>query len=163
MGINSEFNDEYFMRIAIEQAHQAELEGEVPVGAVVVYKHQVIAKAHNQVIQLNNPCAHAEMTALGLAGEFVGNYRLVDCELYVTLEPCGMCAGAMIHARLKRLVFGAYDLKTGVASSVEQHFQKPFHNHQITITGGVLDIECGEQLSAFFKQRRIAKRSKRCE
>jgi tRNA(adenine34) deaminase len=163
MGIKPEINDEYYMRLAIEQAHQAELEGEVPVGAVVVYKQNVIAEAHNQVIQLNNPCAHAEMTALKLAGEFIGNYRLVDCELYVTLEPCGMCAGAMIHARLKRLVFGAYDLKTGVASSVEQHFQKPFHNHNITITAGVLDIECGELLSAFFKKRRIAKKSRHCE
>ncbi|TDR18378.1 tRNA adenosine(34) deaminase TadA [Marinicella litoralis] len=163
MGINQTKDDAYFMRLAMAQAHTAEQQGEVPVGAVIVQSGEVVAAAYNQMINLNNPTAHAENLVLAAAGEKLQNYRLVDCDLFVTLEPCTMCAGAMIHARIKRVVFGAFDSKTGVLGSVDNMMQKPYHNHQIEVVGGVLGDECGQLLSQFFKQRRIANKSKRCE
>jgi len=163
MGIGSADQDQRFMRLAIEQAHLAEQIGEVPVGAVIVCGDEVVAVAHNQMITQNNPTAHAENLALAAAGENLNNYRLVDCDLYVTLEPCTMCAGALIHARIKRVVFGAFDRKTGVLGSVDDLLTKSYHNHQFTVVGGVLGEECGLLLSDFFKQRRKAKKSKHCE
>ncbi len=163
MGIEQTKKDERFMHLAILQAQKAEAVGEVPVGAVIVHKDEVIAMAHNQMIQQNNPTAHAETLAIEGAGKHLQNYRLVDCQLYVTLEPCTMCVGALIHARIKRVVFGAFDLKTGVLGSVDDVSKKVYHNHQLEVVGGVLGEQCGQMLSHFFKQRRIAKKSKRYE
>lgn len=163
MGIAQEHPDEHYMRLAMAQAQLAEKSGEVPVGAVVVYQGEVIAQAYNQVITRNNPTAHAEILALEAAGQQLNNYRLKDCELYVTLEPCSMCAGSMVHARLSRVVFGAYDQKTGVACSVEEFFKKKFLNHQVTVQAGVLAKECGKLLSDFFSMRRKQKKSSHCE
>ncbi len=147
-------NDEYWMRYALECAEQAESEGEVPVGAVLVYQDQLVAKGWNQVISTHDPSAHAEIQALRCAAKQQKNYRLPKMDLYVTLEPCTMCAGAMIHARINRLVFGAYDPKTGVATSCEHLFEAPHHNHRIVVVGGVLQASCSTQLKAFFKKRR---------
>ena len=162
MGISTESTDEHFMRLAIDQARLAEQQGEVPVGAVLVKGDQVIAQAFNQVISLNDPSAHAEIQVLKAAGQALNNYRLVDCTLYVTLEPCVMCTGAMIHARIGRLVFGAHDPKTGVISSVDQLPEKTYHNHRFEVTEGVLGGTCGQQLSDFFKRRRKEQKSGRC-
>lgn len=151
------------MRLAIDQARLAEQHGEVPVGAVLVKDDQVIAKAFNQVISLNDPSAHAEIQVLKAAGQVLNNYRLIDCALYVTLEPCVMCTGAMIHARIGRLVFGAHDPKTGVISSVDQLPAKTYHNHRFDVTEGVLGDVCSQQLSDFFKRRRKEQKSARCE
>lgn len=163
MGINPVRSDEEFMRSAIEQAHKAEQIGEVPVGAVIVHDGVIIAAGHNQMIVQNNPTAHAENLVLAAAGQKIGNYRLVDCDLFVTLEPCTMCTGSLIHARIKRVVFGAFDAKTGVLGSVDNLMEKSYHNHQFEVVGGVLGDECGKLLSQFFKRRRTAKKSKRCE
>ncbi|MCJ0763223.1 tRNA adenosine(34) deaminase TadA [Variovorax terrae] len=146
--------DDAFMRLALAQARQAGAEGEVPVGAVVVRHGQVIATGHNAPIGRHDPTAHAEMVALRAAAQALGNYRLDDCELFVTLEPCAMCSGAMLHARLKRVVFGAPDPKTGAAGSVVDLFAQPQLNHQTRIQGGLLADECGALLSDFFRQRR---------
>ncbi len=147
------------MRLALAQAQQAAAMDEVPVGAVLVHDQQVIAEAHNQVITQHRPTAHAEILVLEQAGQILNNYRLVDCELYVTLEPCTMCAGALVHARIKRLVFGAYDHKTGVVESVGRCFEQPHHNHRVAWQGGVLQAECSHMLSAFFAHKRAAKKS----
>lgn len=142
------------MRAALEQAHQAGRCGEVPVGAVVVCDGQIVGRGFNQPIGRHDPTAHAEVMALRDAGQRLGNYRLPGCELYVTLEPCAMCSGAIIHARLSRVVFGARDPKTGVAGSVIDLFQEKRLNHHATIVGGVLAEECGALLSSFFAARR---------
>jgi tRNA(adenine34) deaminase len=163
MGINTKSRDEHFMRLAIDQARLAEQQGEVPVGALLVKDDEVIARAFNQVISLNDPSAHAEIQVLKAAGQVLNNYRLIDCILYVTLEPCVMCTGAMIHARIGRLVFGAHDPKTGVISSVDQLPEKTYHNHRFEVTEGVLGETCGQQLSDFFKRRRKEQKSARCE
>ncbi|MYN45821.1 tRNA adenosine(34) deaminase TadA [Pseudoduganella sp. FT93W] len=148
--------DQDFMRLALEQARQAWDLGEVPVGAVVVKDGEVIACGYNQPIGKHDPSAHAEIVALRAAAAKLGNYRLPGCELYVTLEPCLMCSGAMMHARLSRVVFGASDPKTGVCGSLMNLFEHSQLNHHTSVTGGVLGEECGEMLKGFFAARRAA-------
>lgn len=142
------------MRLALEQARQAQQRGEVPVGAVLVRGGEALALGHNQPIASHDPTAHAEMLALRAGAQRLGNYRLEDCELYVTLEPCAMCAQAMLHARLKRVVFGATEPKTGAAGSVLDLFALPQLNHQTAVQGGVLADECAAVLQGFFRARR---------
>lgn len=146
--------DRQFMQQALEQANLAALAGEVPVGAVLVLNGQVIAKGFNQPITNHDPSAHAEMQALRLAALSEQNYRLPGTTLYVTLEPCVMCAGAILHARVERLVFGAPDPKTGAAGSVLDVFSSKQINHQTHVEGGVMGEECGQLLRDFFKERR---------
>ena len=146
--------DEDWMRCAMTLAANAEQQGEVPVGAVLVKDGKMIAEGWNQMISLNDPSAHAEMQAIRAASAVIANYRLPDCTLYVTLEPCSMCAGAMVHSRIKRLVFGATDLKTGAAGSVLNLVQHSQFNHQLDVSGGVLAEQCAAQLSGFFQRRR---------
>lgn len=153
--------DEYAMRIALDQAHNAWLVGEVPVGAVVMRQGQVIATGYNRPITEHDPTAHAEIVALRHAAQLFGNYRLPECELYVTLEPCAMCAMALMHARLKRVVFGAADPKTGAAGSVLDLFGEPRLNHHTQVQGGVLAQACGQVLRDFFAERRAAYRQRR--
>jgi tRNA(adenine34) deaminase len=146
--------DHQFMQQAIEQAQLAALEGEVPVGAVLVRDGKVISKAFNRPITHHDPSAHAEMLALRAAAKAEENYRLPGSTLYVTLEPCTMCAGAMLHARVDRVVYGASDPKTGAAGSVLDVFSSKQINHQTTVEGGVMGEECGQLLRSFFKERR---------
>jgi tRNA(adenine34) deaminase len=146
--------DRQFMQQAIEQAHLAAIAGEVPVGAVLVRNGQVISKAFNQPITKHDPSAHAEMLALRQAALIEENYRLPGTTLYVTLEPCAMCAGAILHARVDRIVFGAPDPKTGAAGSVVDLFAMKQINHQTSIEGGIMGDECGQLLKNFFKERR---------
>ncbi|MYN40963.1 tRNA adenosine(34) deaminase TadA [Duganella sp. FT109W] len=149
-------SDTAFMQLALEQAQQAWDLGEVPVGAVVVKDGEVIAVGCNQPIGKHDPTAHAEIVALRAAAEKLGNYRLPGCELYVTLEPCVMCSGAMMHARLAKVVFGASDPKTGACGSVLNLFQQEQLNHHTDIVGGVMAEECGAMLKKFFAARRAA-------
>jgi tRNA(adenine34) deaminase len=151
--------DEYFMQLALAQAALAAQAGEVPVGALVTCGGEVIATGRNAPIEGHDPTAHAEMIALRAAAKVLGNYRLVDCTLYATLEPCAMCSGAMLHARLKRVVFGAFDAKTGAAGSVINLFDQPKLNHQTVLNGGMLASESAAMLKAFFSQRRQEKRT----
>ena len=144
----------YFMQHAIEAARCARAVDEVPVGAVVVYGNEIIATGFNQPIQHSDPCAHAEIMALRAAGKALGNYRLPGCTLYVTLEPCLMCAGAVMQARLSRLVFGAYDPKTGVCESVLNVFANQRLNHHTEVLGGVRGEECAQLLTHFFADKR---------
>lgn len=147
--------DIVYMRRALALAACAEAEGEVPVGAVVVGAGgEVLAEGWNRPISLSDATAHAEINALRAAGEAVGNYRLPGSTLYVTLEPCPMCAGAMIHARIARLVFGAPDPRAGAAGSVFDLVRSPALNHRMEVTGGVLEADCADQLRAFFQRRR---------
>ena len=146
--------DRQFMQQALEQANLAALAGEVPVGAVLVRHGQVISKGFNQPIGLHDPSAHAEMLALRQAAVSEQNYRLPRTTLYVTLEPCAMCAGAMLHARVERVVYGAADPKTGAAGSVLDVFSSKQINHQTSSEGGVMREECGQLLRDFFKERR---------
>jgi tRNA(adenine34) deaminase len=146
--------DRQFMQQALEQAGLAALEGEVPVGAVIVRNGEVIARAFNQPITKHDPSAHAEMLALRQAALSEENYRLPGTTLYVTLEPCTMCAGAMLHARVDRIVYGAADPKTGAAGSVLDVFSSKQINHQTVVEGGVMAQECGQLLRDFFKERR---------
>lgn len=146
--------DQQFMALAIEQAHYAAAAGEVPVGAVLVRDGQMLAKAFNQPIGLHDPSAHAEMQVLRAAGQIEGNYRLPGTTLYVTLEPCVMCAGAMLHARVGRVVYGAPDPKTGAAGSALNVFANHQINHQTQVEGGVLAEECSQVLKTFFRERR---------
>jgi len=155
----SEPNDAHWMREALAQAQAAMQAGEVPVGAVLVRGGRVIATGRNAPIAGHDPTAHAEMAALRAAARQLGNYRLDGCTLYVTLEPCAMCSGAMLHARLPRVVYGAADPKTGAAGSVVNLFAEPLLNHQTQVTGGVLAEECGALLSDFFRARRRAQRA----
>jgi tRNA(adenine34) deaminase len=148
--------DSVFMRQALEQARNAWALGEVPVGAVVVKDGEVIATGFNQPIGTHDPTAHAEIMALRAAAAVLGNYRLPGCELYVTLEPCVMCSGAMMHARLARVVFGAADPKTGACGSIINLFQQEKLNHHTEVSGGVLADECGMVLKEFFAARRNA-------
>ena len=147
-------NDEDYMRAALEQARAAGAADEVPVGAVVVWGGEIVGRGFNQPIGRHDPTAHAEIMALRDAAAHLGNYRLPGCELYVTLEPCAMCSGAIMHARIARVVFGARDPKTGVAGSVLDLFAEPRLNHHATIEGGLLADECGRMLSSFFAARR---------
>ena len=150
---------EYYMRLALQEAEQAREEDEVPVGAVVVHTGHVIASAHNQREQLRDPTAHAEMIALTQAAESRGGWRLNDCALYVTLEPCPMCAGAILQARLPLVVYGAADPKAGAVRSIFQLLNDPRLNHQARVVPGVLEPLCGEILSRFFAdQRRLGKK-----
>jgi tRNA(adenine34) deaminase len=146
--------DEPYLQLALEQAAAAANAGEVPVGAIVVLNGEVIATGRNAVLSNHDPTAHAEIVALRAAALRLDNYRLPGCELYTTLEPCAMCAGAMIHARISRLVYGASDPKAGAAGSVLSVINHPQLNHQLQVTAGVLAEECGELLRAFFRERR---------
>jgi tRNA(adenine34) deaminase len=147
--------DEGFMRLALAQAEAAQRTGEIPVGAVVVKAGAVIAVGHNASIEGHDPTAHAEIVALRAAAKALGNYRLEGCTLYVTLEPCAMCSGAMLHARLDRVVFGASDPKTGAAGSVLNLFAQAQLNHRTQVQGGILADDCARLLRAFFKERRV--------
>ncbi|MCK9261039.1 MAG: tRNA adenosine(34) deaminase TadA [Azoarcus sp.] len=147
-------NDEDFMLLAMEQAREAGACGEVPVGAIVVLDGEIVGRGFNQPILRHDPTAHAEVMALRDAASRLGNYRLPGCELYVTLEPCAMCSGAIMHSRIARVVFGARDPKTGVAGSVMDLFAEPRLNHHATVTGGVMADACGSMLSSFFSARR---------
>jgi tRNA(adenine34) deaminase len=146
--------DEKFMQRALELADAAALMGEVPVGAVVVHEEQVIAMGYNQPIASKDPTAHAEIVALREAARLMDNYRLDDTTLYVTLEPCPMCAAAIVHARVRRLVFGAWDPKAGGAGSIVDIFSLRELNHRVDVFGGVLMEECGARLTNFFRSRR---------
>ena len=147
-------NDDKWMALAIKQAVKADTEGEVPVGGVIVKDGQLIAQAHNQPISTNDATAHAEIQLLRAAGKLQKNYRLIDTTLYVTLEPCAMCFGAMMHARVKRIVFGAHDPKTGVCGSCEDISNANYFQHEINITGGISENKCSKLLKSFFKSRR---------
>jgi tRNA(adenine34) deaminase len=146
--------DEFFMRAALAQAELAWRAGEVPVGAVVVCAGEIIGRGFNQPIMSHDPTTHAEVVALRAAAKHRKNYRLVDCELYVTLEPCMMCVGAMLHARVRRVVFGAMEPKSGVVGSILNLPAEPKLNHHADFIGGVLAEECGNMLKAFFAERR---------
>ena len=146
--------DEKWMNLALEQARKAEEEGEVPVGAVLVKDDLLIAKAHNQPISTNDPTAHAEIQLLRAAGKKLKNYRLTGTSLYVTLEPCAMCLGAIMHARVEHVVFGAYDPKTGVCGSSENLMDAKCFNHKINLVSGVLENESKQLLKNFFNSRR---------
>lgn len=155
---NTLLNDDEFMAQAIELAQEALRAGEIPVGAVVVLNGKVVGRGFNQPITRHDPSAHAEIMAMRDAGLHIANYRLPECTLYVTLEPCAMCAGAIMHARIKRIVFGAADPKTGAAGSVVDLFAESRLNHHTEIEGGVMAEECSLMISNFFRERRIKAR-----
>jgi tRNA(adenine34) deaminase len=146
--------DEAFMQRALEQARAARAAGEIPVGAVLVRDEEVIAVGANRPIASHDPTAHAEVEVLRAAGRSLGSYRLTDTTLYVTLEPCVMCASAIVHARVRRLVFGAWDPRAGGAGSITDVFALPGLNHRVDVFGGVLTDECAQLLQEFFAQRR---------
>jgi tRNA(adenine34) deaminase len=150
-------NDEHFMREALRMAHKALRADEVPVGAVVVREGKIVGRAHNQVELLKDATAHAEMLALTQAEAAVGDWRLTDCDLYVTKEPCAMCAGALVHTRIRRVVFGCTDPAAGAAGSVINLLEIPTLNHRCDIASGVLENECASILRDFFRERRGAR------
>ena len=158
-----ELNDEYWMRHALQLAKRAWEEGEVPVGAVLVHNNQVIGEGWNRPIGRHDPTAHAEIMALRQGGLVLQNYRLLDTTLYVTLEPCVMCSGAMIHSRIGTVVYGASDEKTGAAGSLLDVLRHPGMNHQVNVMGGVLAPACSEMLSEFFRMRRQQKKRQKAE
>jgi len=147
--------DQRYMQIAIDQAQIAQENGDVPIGAVIVHQNQIIGKAYNQREQLKDPTAHAEIIALTQAAAFLESWRLNDCTIYVTLEPCPMCAGALVLARMKRLVYGCDDPKTGAVKTLYNIVQDQRLNHRLEVTSGVLAAECSELLQEFFQKRRI--------
>lgn len=151
--------DIYWMNYALALADKAEQQGEIPVGAVVVVDNQLVGEGWNQSICLHDPSAHAEMLAIRQAGQQIQNYRMVDATLYVTLEPCPMCAGLLVHSRIARLVYGATDYKTGAAGSVMNLLSHAQLNHQVEVVGGIEEQKCGEKISAFFRQRRAQKKA----
>ncbi|MGP1931209.1 MAG: tRNA adenosine(34) deaminase TadA [Arsenophonus sp. ET-YP4-MAG3] len=153
--------DVYWIKKAIFLAQNAKEKGEIPVSAILVHKDKLISEGLNHLILNHDPCAHAEILALREGGKYFKNYRLLNTTLYVTLEPCIMCAGAMIHARISRLVYGAYDKKTGAAGSIINIFNYPNINHRILVFGGILANECSAMLSYFFKERRIENKLKK--
>ena len=155
----SQHDDQYFMQRAFELAQQAEQYDEIPVGAVVVHQGKIIGEGYNQSILLNDPSAHAEMIAIRQAGKYLNNYRMLACTLYVTLEPCPMCAGLLVHSRIKRLVYACPDLKTGAAGSAFNLINNEQLNHQIAVTEGIMKAQCSQLLSAFFKRRRNEKKA----
>jgi tRNA(adenine34) deaminase len=143
-----------YMRVALQLAQDAANAGEVPVGAIVVKNGEIIGRGSNAPISSHDPTAHAEIRAMRDAAQYLGNYRLVDCELYVTLEPCAMCSGAIQHARIAKVTYGASDPKTGACGSVINLMAEPKLNHHTEITGGILAEDCGALLSSFFSARR---------
>ncbi len=153
--------DSHFMRRAIELANLADSHNEIPVGAVVVCNGEIVGEGYNQSIMNNDPSAHAEMMAIRDAGKNLQNYRLLDCTLYVTLEPCPMCAGLLVHSRINRLIFSSKDLKTGAAGSAFSLLNHEKHNHQVQVKSGLLAAECSDMLSAFFKRRREEKKAEK--
>lgn len=158
-GVNGKQMDEEFMQLALREAERALAEDEVPIGAVIVRDGQVIAAAHNQREQLRDPTAHAEMIAITQAAAALGQWRLEDCVLYVTLEPCPMCAGAIVQARIPRVVYGAADPKAGAVATLYRLLEDPRLNHRCEVTAGVLAVACGQMLTAFFQaQRRLGKK-----
>lgn len=156
-------DDEYFMQQALLQAQQAYACGEVPVGAVVVKDHQIIGVGYNRPIANHDPTAHAEVMAMRAAAEKLGNYRLPGCSLYVTLEPCLMCSGAIMHARIERVIYGANDFKTGVCGSVIHVFEEQRLNHHAEVIGGVLAEDCVQLLKQFFAERRQQAKDKKTD
>ena len=152
-----------YLRAAIAEAHAAEAAGEVPVGAVVVHEGKIIGRGQNRVLRDSDPTAHAEIVALREAGRHLGNYRIEDCTLYVTLEPCAMCAGAILHARIARLVYAALDPKAGACGSVLAVMNHPQLNHRVEVSPGLLAEECGSLLTNFFRQRRLTKAATRIQ
>jgi tRNA(adenine34) deaminase len=156
-------NDEYFMREALRLANKAAEANEVPVGAVVVLAGKIIARAHNQVELLKDATAHAEMLALTQAEAAVGDWRLTECDLYVTKEPCAMCAGALVHTRIRRVIFGCTDPVGGAAGSVINLLQMPGFNHRCDVTSGVLQDQCAAILQNFFRERRDQQATRRPE
>jgi len=151
-------HDQKWMTYAMSLADKAESLGEIPVGAVIVKDNEIVAEGWNLSIINHDACAHAEIMAIQSAGQKIQNYRLIDCTLYVTLEPCAMCAGALVHARVKRLVYGAGDYKTGAAGSVFNLVQSEQLNHQLEVTAGIFADQCAAKISAFFKRRRLEKK-----
>lgn len=146
--------DEKYMQLALKEAESAFLQGEIPVGAVVVCRDEVIASAHNLKEERHDPTAHAELLAIQAACAYLGRWRLSDCTMYVTLEPCPMCAGALVQSRMRRLVYGAYDAKAGAVGSVVDLLDHPRLNHQVFVTSGVLGSECQDILQRFFENLR---------
>ena len=144
----------FFMRAALAEAEAAERDGEVPVGAIVVHDDEIIARGNNRVLRDSDPTAHAEIVAMRAAGAVLGNYRLEGCTLYTTLEPCAMCAGAILHARIARLVYAASDPKAGACGSVLSVMNHPQLNHKVEVVSGLLAEECGTMLTNFFRARR---------
>jgi len=151
-------SDELWMQEALREAMRAQALGEVPVGAVVVFDGRVIGRGCNRPISAHDPTAHAEILALREAGQTIGNYRLTDCDLYVTVEPCAMCSGAITHARIRRLVYGADDSKAGAVHSMLQVLNHPKLNHQVEVVSGVLAARCMDLLQNFFRERRASTR-----
>lgn len=149
--------DILYMEEALREAAKAQAAGEVPVGAVVVRDGEVVGRGHNRNLLDKDPTAHAEVVALRAAGATIGNHRLVECELYVTIEPCAMCAGAMTHARIRRLIYGADDPKAGAVHSVMTVLNAPELNHKVEVAWGILGGRCAEMMQAFFRERRGAK------
>lgn len=156
---SQQLSDQKWMAYALELADKAGSVDEIPVGAVLVKDNQIIAEGWNLSIGNHDACGHAEIRALRSGGKKVQNYRLIDCTLYVTLEPCPMCAGALVHARIKRLVYGAGDYKTGAAGSVFDLLRSDKLNHQVDVTAGVLAEQCATKISSFFKRRRKEKKA----
>ena len=148
--------DELWMEEALREAARAQAAGEVPVGAVVVCDGRIVGRGGNRNLLDNDPTAHAEIVALRQAGHTVGNHRLEDCQMFVTLEPCAMCSGALVHARLQRLVYGADDPKAGAVRSVMQVLNHPALNHQMEVTSGVLASRCMDLLQSFFRDKRVS-------
>ena len=149
-------SDELWMEEALREAQRALALGEVPVGAVVVHDGRIVGQGCNRPVSANDPTAHAEILALREAGQSIGNYRLLDCDLYVTVEPCAMCAGAITHARIRRLIYGAEDPKAGAVHSMLQVLNHPKLNHQVEVTAGILAARCMDLLQTFFRQKRNA-------
>ncbi len=156
MTSSTQLDDERFMREALAEARRAEALGEVPVGAVVVRQGEIIARGHNLNLTGSDPTAHAEVVALREAGRALKNHRLGDCELFVTIEPCAMCAGAIVHARIKRLIYGALDPKAGAVESVMQVLNHPQLNHRVEVESGVLGAESATLIQEFFRRKRGA-------
>ena len=147
-------SDEFWMEEALREAQRALALGEVPVGAVVVSEGRIVGRGCNRPLSTNDPTAHAEILALREAGTTIGNYRLLDCEIYVTVEPCSMCAGAITHARIRRLIYGAEDAKAGAVHSMLQVLNHPKLNHQVEVSSGVLAARCMNLVQSFFRERR---------
>jgi tRNA(adenine34) deaminase len=147
-------SDELWMEEALREAQRALALGEVPVGAIVVYENRVVGRGCNRPLSAHDPTAHGEILSLREAGQTIGNYRLLDCDLYVTVEPCAMCAGAITHARIRRLIYGAEDPKAGAVHSMLQVLNHPKLNHKVEVTSGVLAARCMDLLQSFFRDRR---------